>query len=302
VIVRRRRPPSHTPTTPPRPAIRASESLGSCYDVLESATPGRTYVVAHANWRTPLTSPHPTARSRLAISLGVAGALALAAAAHGCAEGAEERLPPPDALATSTAAPCADGAKRTCYVTLGEAAGTVSCLVGSQVCLGGTWGECEGDRTFELSRDELGPLPPGSGLSSMALSSPAGLPFNVCNPFCLHFDEVPDGGLTARLDASPEDPGAVNTGPTVPYDWVGGTYTVLSPQTTASCSRSPAPPEPTASSTRTAATRRAAPATTTCARSATRSARPAATAWPRSAPSTPTAAPCRQAPASMIPA
>lgn|GEM_PF-1792103 len=180
-----------------------------------------------------MTSPHPTARSRLAISLGVAGALALAAAAHGCAEGAEERLPPPDALATSTAAPCADGAKRTCYVTLGEAAGTVSCLEGSQVCLGGTWGECEGDRTFELSRDELGPLPPGSGLSSKALSSPQGCPFNVCNPFCRHFDEVPDGGLTARLDASPEDPGAVNTGPTVPYDWVGGTYTVLSPQATA---------------------------------------------------------------------
>lgn len=89
------------------------------------------------------------------------------------------------------AAVCQDGAKKDCYVKLGEHGGVVSCYQGVQVCKNGAWGACgDGKVTLGPSGGAASEKPGGnaSGVLVDCVNNP-------CDPSCQAFDEDPDGGL-----------------------------------------------------------------------------------------------------------
>jgi hypothetical protein len=100
--------------------------------------------------------------------------------------------------------PCASGAERACYVTLGEHDGVLSCFTGTQRCNLGSWGTCENGTVSEIPAPDGAVGQAGSGSTrTQALSSPTGCAGNLCDPFCQVYTEVPTVPLTTDMTESP---------------------------------------------------------------------------------------------------
>lgn len=90
--------------------------------------------------------------------------------------------------------PCDDGASRACHVDLGVKDGVRSCAHGTQTCDAGRWGSCRGSFSGHVDDPSLTTWSSG-GISTKSLSAPKPCAGNPCDPGCVAFSEVPDGGL-----------------------------------------------------------------------------------------------------------
>jgi hypothetical protein len=149
-----------------------------------------------------------------------------AAAAAGC--GADSEKPSGSGGSGSTSGPgnggsssslpgqCLEGTTKDCHVTLGQHGSVITCYAGTQECVNGVWGECQGGSTFErllpgsgeLERRDDGepsamvvePEAPVFHTLGLTDAGPKMCPdagFNdPCDPTCMGFPEVaPDGGI-----------------------------------------------------------------------------------------------------------
>jgi hypothetical protein len=109
---------------------------------------------------------------------------------------------------------CAEGTIQSCSITLGEHEGVLSCYEGKQQCLGGTFGECEDGRYFELERTAL----TSAAQRLLAFSDPQVCTNNPCNRYCREFIEAdPLGPLQASPDPSTPPLAHWNTGDIASY-------------------------------------------------------------------------------------
>lgn len=150
-------------------------------------------------------------------------ALPLAGVTLGAAcSGGDERLGPPSASSgTSTGTvvgpACDEGETRDCSVTVAEHNGVITCLDGTQTCVGGQWTACGGGsmRLIPAPGAEAGE---DSGLPRpKSLSLPVDCIDNPCDPSCQIFGEDPGPG------------GVTITGTPPPYDWQVGNINTLDP-------------------------------------------------------------------------
>ncbi|MGZ5970014.1 MAG: hypothetical protein ACXWP4_20220, partial [Polyangiales bacterium] len=96
--------------------------------------------------------------------------------------------------------PCVDGTTRDCHVDLGVRDGVRTCFGGRQDCRAGVWSACEGDDvTLSSLRVHSTSLLHTKSLSDASTSACVGDP---CDPSCVGFDEVPDGGLAPTVETS----------------------------------------------------------------------------------------------------
>lgn len=208
---------------------------------------------AHVN-ATPGSPALSLARARrlLATVLTVLGLLAVPTALAASCSAGDDLAPPPPGTGPNNAAPCPEGATRSCHVTLDEQNGVLTCYDGVQTCEQGAWGACGGGSIASRAAPESGfngdpaaidgdglqiearehrtarALPqrdsePGAAtIAPLSYSNPAPCPNNPCDPTCQVFDEEPDGGITPPPDGSIYDwpagdldgypPGLVNKG------------------------------------------------------------------------------------------
>jgi len=90
------------------------------------------------------------------------------------------------------AGPCAEGATRSCSVTLDRQGTILTCYKGTETCVGGSWSECRDGVTSQLVVDDVGP----SALSALAVGPPPVICINnPCDPYCRKFDEKPEAGI-----------------------------------------------------------------------------------------------------------
>ncbi|MBI4700467.1 MAG: hypothetical protein HY744_04750 [Deltaproteobacteria bacterium] len=124
-------------------------------------------------------------RGWLWLALAGAAGIALAAACGGPDSPHGAPAAPPS---VEPAGPCTEGATKTCGKTIGEHSGVLSCFQGESTCTGGKWGPCEGGTIANYYTGH-------SGFYPMALSD-AGSCNDICDPSCMNWDELPDGGMT----------------------------------------------------------------------------------------------------------
>lgn len=148
----------------------------------------------------------------------------LAAAAAGC--GADSGTPTGSGGNGTTSGPgqggstssipgsCNEGSTQPCHVVLDQHGSVITCYAGTQTCLNGLWGECQGGSKFErllpgggsLERSDPGAdngdtaaEPEAPAFHSLSLTDAGSCPdagFNdPCDPTCMGFPEVPDGGI-----------------------------------------------------------------------------------------------------------
>jgi hypothetical protein len=138
--------------------------------------------------------------------LGLSSAFAAAA---GCSS--DDRLPrlqagpPSDTGGTAGTAgdagpsphvrPCTSGESRDCHLTLSEHASVLACYHGTETCVDGRWGDCEGGEIDYVDSSQRKPL---NQPLAIADAGPCGIENNPCDPSCYWYpEERPDGGYTA---------------------------------------------------------------------------------------------------------
>ena len=124
-------------------------------------------------------------------------------------------------------AACTEGSTKSCYVTIGEHNGVLSCYEGTRTCENGVWTEClDGEVT-----NKLGASLQGSLTKPLALNPPSSCD-NPCDPTCMTFEEDPDAELSSSTAEGGVDwlsggsianlpPGLVNKGIIEPCEWGG---------------------------------------------------------------------------------
>lgn len=104
--------------------------------------------------------------------------------------------------------PCDDGASRKCGIKLGAHENVTTCYEGNQVCVDGEWGPCTDGEV--VNRSNPGSSSNGGpGSQAQALGPPGPCANNPCDPYCLDYDEQPDGSVTLEGGAPI-------------YNWQGG--------------------------------------------------------------------------------
>ena len=94
---------------------------------------------------------------------------------------------------TSDAEGCIDGLRRVCNDEVSRDGTTATCRAGTQECINGTWGPCEGGHLEQVPL----PTPGGSLLGARSLSGDPVDCGSPCDPFCRNWDEIgnlPAGG------------------------------------------------------------------------------------------------------------
>lgn len=127
-------------------------------------------------------------------------AVSLGGAVFSAACSGEDQLRPPGMQGTTTSsgsgasgATCDDGEQRDCSVTISEHDGVLTCMDGTQSCVGGEWTACSG----ENMRTRLAPRAnqPEDG-TAFSISLPADCIDNPCDPSCQVFVEDPATDIT----------------------------------------------------------------------------------------------------------
>jgi hypothetical protein len=168
----------------------------------------------------------------------------IAALAAGC--GADSEKPPgtggsgattatgPGGSTSSIPGSCSEGATQECHVTLSQHGSVLTCYAGTQTCTGGVWGDCVGGAEFQRFLPGAGSIErrdPGVDLGNspadpdapvfhpLNLSDAGACPDagfnNPCDPTCMGYPEMPDGGIAIT--------GVGNPG------WVSGSIGTLPP-------------------------------------------------------------------------
>ena len=131
----------------------------------------------------------------LAIAVPAVVIVACANSDHGAPTGGDFTTNPNG----GTGAPCADLAERKCGITLRAHDGVADCMEATQVCHGGTWGECGEKGPVTTKSIEMVSLL-GGGLHPENLGSPSSCASNPCDPYCGTFVDTPSGTLDAGED------------------------------------------------------------------------------------------------------
>ncbi len=128
---------------------------------------------------------------------------------------------------------CLEGATQDCHVTLAQHGSVITCYSGTQTCSGGVWGDCLGGSEFQRILPGAGSVErrdPGAaqGDTLAEPEAPAFHPFsltdagacpdagfnNPCDPTCMGYPEVPDGGIAITGTGNPGwKGGSINTLP-----------------------------------------------------------------------------------------
>jgi hypothetical protein len=154
----------------------------------------------------------------------------IAAVAAGC--GADSGKPPgtggsgtttgTGGSTSSIPGSCTEGAKQECHVTLGQHGSVITCYAGTQTCEGGLWGDCIGGSEFHRFAPGAGTAerrdpgadqgdtpaqPEGPIFQPLSFSDAGACPdagFNdPCDPTCMGYPEVPDGGISITGTGNP---------------------------------------------------------------------------------------------------
>jgi hypothetical protein len=157
----------------------------------------------------------------------------IATAAAGC--GADSEKPTGTGGSGSTTGPggtggstssisggCTEGATQDCHVTLAQHGSVITCYAGTQTCEGGVWGDCLNGSQFQRlvpgagsveRRDpgaEVGDTlaePEAPVFHTFSLTDAGSCPdagFNdPCDPNCMGYPEVPDGGIAITGTGNP---------------------------------------------------------------------------------------------------
>ena len=156
----------------------------------------------------------------------------IAAAAAGCGADSEKPTGSGGGSSTTGAGPggstssipgaCLDGATQACHVTLAQHGSVLTCYAGTQTCADGVWGDCIGGSEFHRLLPGTGSVErrdPGAAEGD-TVGEPAGPVFhtdsfsdagacpdagfnNPCDPTCMGYPEVPDGGIAITGTGNP---------------------------------------------------------------------------------------------------
>ena len=92
----------------------------------------------------------------------------------------------------------AEGATAECGELIQKHDGYISCSVGTRTCADGLWGACQGEKVATKAfEDRAYPSVEVQGLSP----TPGACVGNPCNPYCVGYNDTPDGVLDAGLDS-----------------------------------------------------------------------------------------------------
>ena len=117
---------------------------------------------------------------------------------------------------------CAEGATQECHVTLSKHGSVITCYAGTQTCEGGLWGDCAGGAEFHRFEPGVGSAErrdpgadqgdtladPGAPVFHSLSLSDAGACLDAgfndpCDPTCMGYPEVPDGGISITGTGNP---------------------------------------------------------------------------------------------------
>lgn len=127
-------------------------------------------------------------------------AVSLGGAVFSAACSGEDQLRPPGTQGTTTSSgtgtssgTCDEGEQRDCSVTISEHNGVLTCMDGTQSCVGGEWTACSG----ENMRTRLAPWAnQAEDGTAFSLSLPTDCIDNPCDPSCQVFNEDPATDIT----------------------------------------------------------------------------------------------------------
>ena len=156
----------------------------------------------------------------------------IAAAAAGCGADSEKPTGSGGSSSTTGAGPggstssipnaCLDGAVQACHVTLAQHGSVLTCYAGTQTCAAGVWGDCIGGSEFHRLLPGAGSVErrdPGAA-DGDTVAEPAAPIFHPdsltdagacpdagfndpCDPTCMGYPEVPDGGVAITGTGNP---------------------------------------------------------------------------------------------------
>lgn len=116
---------------------------------------------------------------------------------------------------------CTEGATQECHVTLAQHGSVITCYAGTQTCMNGIWGDCLGGAEFHRLLPGTGSAerrePGGAGeaiaepeapiFHSLSLTDAGACPDaginDPCDPTCMGYPEVPDGGIAITGTGNP---------------------------------------------------------------------------------------------------